>query len=408
MFGPEFDSLRLHQSLQVPASQALIKNVTKKTNQLVTEPAVNITTPTLHDRGGDISKRWYIDYYIYDKSLSKPIRGFEYIPKGLDRDQRVLHAKKRISEIEESYKETPVIPGTLPPNILRIQNILTNTIDETILRDKSKSTYKTCVGHLCEFLKESKINEVSEISQDFASEFLNSMTLCYNPNTVKNTLNHLKATFSEAIRKKIIVSNPFVGIRLNISKEEGDFNTPFNDFEKIALEKHLKEHNFRLYLFTRFIFYAFFRPKELRHITVGDIDLRLKTIKVKGDVAKTGSRDVIPILKPLYQLIIENKMLNYPSSYYLFGKHLMPSPEKLPANLATSMHKDVLEELEIYKERITTLYAWKHTGNIHAYLAGMDIKMIQRINRHKSLATTEIYLKKLGLFLDKTVFDFTY
>lgn len=86
----------------------------------------------------------------------------------------------------------------------------------------------------------------------------------------------------------------------------------------------------------------------------------------------------------------------------------MPSAEKLSANYATSEHKQVLKELEIYKERITTLYAWKHTGNIHAYLAGMDIKMIQRINRHKSLATTEIYLKKIGLFLDRAIFDFAY
>lgn len=374
-------------------------------NNTILSTAIN---PILKDYNGDSSKRWYIEYYITNIISNTQSRKREWISSKLDKKQRYNEAQKRILAITEKTKEAQKQPEGSPMTVLKVKAILLHVIGEMNLRDKSKSTYNTSVYHLFNFLKHTRIANITDINQDLVNEFFDAFAPSYNPNTVKSTLNHLKSTFSEALRKKLISVNPFLGIRLNISKNDGDFNTPFNDYEKAALETHLKEQNYRLYLFTRFVFYAFLRPKELRHIKVGDIDLRLKTIKVKGEVSKTNTLDIIPILKPLYELIEENELLNYPASFYLFGKNLIPSAEKLPANYATSEHKQVLKELDIYKERITTLYAWKHTGNIHAYLAGMDIKMIQRINRHKSLATTEIYLKKIGLFLDRAIFDFAY
>lgn len=357
----------------------------------------------LHDKGGDIAARWYIEYYKCNLQNGKRERCREWISKKLDLEDRKKFAEKRIKQLS---KITESVSGK---SIDNIKLVLNNIIDNAILRKKTKSTYKTCVKYLCEYLQEyTTVIDIKEITKDLAIDFLESMTVQYHGNTITNTRNHLSSTFSFAMDEKLIPENPFQGLKLRLQKDEGDFNTPFSDFEKKAIEEHLIENNYPLYLFTRFVFYAFLRPKELRNIMVGDIDLKLKTIKVKSDVSKTNSRDIIPILKPLYNLIVENGLLNYPSNYYLFGNGLKPSAKKLPDNLATTLHKEVLEELEIYKERVTTLYAWKHTGNIHAYLAGMDIKMIQRINRHKSLATTEIYLKKLGLFLDKTVFDFSY
>ncbi|RFS16833.1 tyrosine-type recombinase/integrase [Emticicia sp. C21] len=68
-------------------------------------------------------------------------------------------------------------------------------------------------------------------------------------------------------------------------------------------------NNQPLYLFTRFIFYSFIRPKELLNLQVKDIDLTTRTIKVKSDVSKNKRTETVPILKPLLSLIIENKVL---------------------------------------------------------------------------------------------------
>jgi integrase len=103
------------------------------------------------------------------------------------------------------------------------------------------------------------------------------------------------------------------------------------------------------------------------------------------------------------------KILEQPSHYYVFGKKdLTPNFERAAINLPNRLHKEILIKLKMYRFKETVLYSWKHTGNINAYLKGMDIKLIQQINGHTSLETTEIYLRKLGLFLDKQAFDFEF
>jgi integrase len=403
MFGPEFDSLRLHNARKVPVYQALTKIDSKKRFIIDSKNAVIKKKPVLRDKQGDIAKRWAVEYTIFDLKTKQEKRILEWIPKRLSLEQRYVYGKKKIKEVLDKYEDRPI-----PNSVDIIQEILIEIVQNKNLREKSKSTYRTCVFQLCSFLKNSKITEINQIDSDLVYNFVKALVPVYHTNTAKNTINHLKAIFTEAHRQKIVENNPFKGLTLPFIHQDSDFNTPFSDYEKKLIEEYLIENNIPLYLFTRFVFYAYIRPKELINIKVGDVDLKTKTIKVKGEISKTKKSESIPLLKPLYNLIVEHQLLSNPSGFYLFGKGLKPSLKKLPINFATTEHAKVLKVLGLYRERETTLYAWKHTGNIHAYLNGMDIKTIQRINRHSNLATTEIYLRKLGLFLDKTVFDFSY
>jgi integrase len=129
------------------------------------------------------------------------------------------------------------------------------------------------------------------------------------------------------------------------------------------------------------------------------------TIKISSESSKTGKALIKPITKNLLDLILEYKLLNYPSNFYLFGKLLNSGAVKASVNYATFQHTKILKKLDLHRKNETVLYSWKHTGNINAYLAGLDIKVIQKINGHSSLQTTEVYLRKLGLFLDKTAFS---
>ena len=67
-------------------------------------------------------------------------------------------------------------------------------------------------------------------------------------------------------------------------------------------------------------------------------------------------------------------------------------------------HKKILKELDLWGKDYT-LYSWKHTGVVSAYKARIDIKSIQLQCRHYSLEQTDIYLKSLGLYKDRDVFD---
>ena len=88
--------------------------------------------------------------------------------------------------------------------------------------------------------------------------------------------------------------------------------------------------------------------------------------------------------------LIKNKSTNdflFPGTQY--GK-------PISKNIMSNRHRDILKDLNFSPNH--TLYSWKHTGVVKAFLAGINIKSIQLQCRHYSIAETDNYLKSLGLF----------
>ena len=79
---------------------------------------------------------------------------------------------------------------------------------------------------------------------------------------------------------------------------------------------------------------------------------------------------------------------------YLFPGNRTGNP--VSKNMMSDRHMKILKSLEFTKNH--TLYGWKHTGVVKAFLAGVNIKSIQLQCRHYSIAETDNYLKSLGLF----------
>jgi integrase len=267
------------------------------------------------------------------------------------------------------------------------------------LKKKSRQTYLTDV----KILQSQYSNSLNFDALEFY-EFLKGK---YHHNTVRNKIINLKSVFSFGVEKGLINHNPFAAIKTVGRKKDSDKNFPFTEFERSVIEPALKEYP-ELYLFTRFVYYTFSRIQELKELKVRDINLRNRTISFKADTVKTDRKLVKPIMGPLLDYILSSGVLNNPGHFYVFGKELRPGADRCPVNFATAEHRKILENVGVYRNGETTLYGWKHTGNINAYLAGMDIKLIQQINGHSSLETTEIYLRKLGLFLDKRAYDIVF
>jgi integrase len=339
--------------------------------------------PTLHDYKGELKKRWFIAYFIGQTKKR------EWIPSRPS-ETRPARAKELLRIIE-----LRVLSGNNTDIFERLDII----IERLELRKRTKDTYRTSIRL---FSKHFDGRNLTSIKEKDAFDFISSLKLKYAGTTVKNNISHLKAVLRHTNCKA------FDNLVSTYNIQESEFNTPFSDYEREILENHLKANSLGLFLFTRFIFYGYIRPAELRKLKVSDIDLNTRTIKISGAIAKTRRTAAVPILKPLLDLIIEHKLTRHAGDVYLFGAGLVPNKKMAAANEATNKHNKACKEIGIYRERKTVLYSWKHTGNIQAFLAGMDIRLIQMINRHKSIQTTEIYLRKLGLFLDRTVFDFSY
>lgn len=366
----------------------------------------------LHDYKGDISKTWYISYGLYCKLQKRLITKFINLPK---HPQKAEYRKQLFNdlsvEIDRKLKEGILFVKKRDVKINptkfidTVEKLLNQIVERKSIRPKTAQTYLSACKLLNAYLSYS-FSHYTQFTKLNIPDFLKSIH--ESESYKKSVISHLRAVFTVLLQNEYVSHNPFMGYVDNIKVTESDFNHPYSDYEKELIENYLIANEPRLFLFTRFLFYAFIRPKELLQLQVKDIDIRTRTIKIKGEISKNRKTESVPIIKPLLDLILEFKLMQNPSDFYLFGKDLFPSKKQCGANTPTMRHTKAIKDLGIYVERATVLYSWKHTGNIFAYMAGVDIKIIQKINRHASLETTEVYLRKLGLFLDKKAFDSTW
>jgi integrase len=331
-------------------------------------------TPTLKDFKGDLSKRWYIDFY-----------------EGSERKRTWIKSKPLATIAERAKRELQKVISKQKPKNYKLSEVLS----KMNLRKKSIQTYQSDIN-----LLESLFPDLIGID---AEAFKSYCIDKYHSNTVRNKIKNLKAVFAFGLECGILPDNPFSKLK-SLPPVESDFHFPFTEYERSKIEPELLK-NQGLFLFTRFIYYSFTRVKELQNLKVKDIDLRTRTIKIYAENSKTKKAIVKPIVSPLLDLILEYRLLQNPSNFFVFGYNLSPSFEPCQQNLPTNQFNALLKDLDLYRAKETTLYGWKHTGNVNAYLAGMDIRLIQQLNGHSHLETTEIYLRKLGLFLDKRAFD---
>jgi integrase len=132
-------------------------------------------------------------------------------------------------------------------------------------------------------------------------------------------------------------------------------------------------------------------------IKVSDVDLHNKTIIIPGNDAKNDMQEsvVIPVgLEPIFK---EMRIEHLPPDFYIFGKHLYPSEiPYMHVDHISGRHNKFPKQLKMDQRK--GLYSWKHTGVCDYYYAtGKDVYALMRQLRHKSLETTMIYLKSLGL-----------
>lgn len=366
--------------------------------------------PQLKNAKGDLMKRWFVEWWQFDSQERKLKRQRLWIPSNpktakFRYDFAENACKKIANDLYEKGISNIQISESDNYGIKRESNfdIMAKAISNKTLRRKTIQTYYSHTRLFCKYLESKNITSLSKVTTEHVKEYL-LFNRTSAANTNKNKINHLKSIFNELIMMNEVGHNPFSMVK-GIKNEDSDFNHPYSDYEKKLIEDYLKAKNLPLYYFTRFLFFGFIRPQELINIRVKDVDVRSRIIRVSGSISKTKKNGVIPIIKPLLEIIQESNCLNYPPDFYLFGRDLEPSNIKCPINKPNFMHREALETLGIYRPKITVLYSWKHTGNIFAYLSGVDVKIIQKMNRHNSFETTEIYLRKLGLFLEQKIYE---
>jgi integrase len=369
---------------------------------------------TLRDRDKDLSKEWYIEWYAWDEGLNDLVRKRKKIPMSYqDVKSRTLAGNKMAAQVnkllESGYHFKTVRVTALNP-LLEIKDLV-NALNYVInivkpgLGSKTVGTYQSAVNKLEVFAGEARIM-ATDFTNQSSIHFRDYLitTLGNTPRTANNTLAHLGVLFSKYMERTGIKENPF---KVKSLREQAtNKNIALTDEDRITLETYMQEHEPELYFVTRFIYQAFIRPGELLKIRIRDINPDAGYITVHGLISKNGKTETAPIINSLKTEILKRVDFSKPDKY-LFSLSMFSGYTECSKQVPFRRHEKVLKHLGLDKKGYT-LYSWKHTGAVNAYLAGVGLKELQNMLRHSSVQITDIYLKSLGMRTDPKLQDYNW
>lgn len=371
----------------------------------------------IRDYDKSLDKVWHVEYYIFDLTNQKLIRRRVTLSEESAK-KRYATAKQVIADIDPLLKSgavtnVPEEKKKVASDIKTLEELDADTLslkkackyflefNKSILKIRTYETYSTDITRFTNFQIRKSIEDLplKDFDTKRAMQFLDELIITdkvsnRSRNNAKGTISTLFNFFK---KRKIISDNPFLDIqKLNhVSTKHTAFSKKqAADFKEMCISKSENQ----LLLFISFIYYCFLRPRyELRLLKVGDI--KEKTILVKGENAKDNATEHVMIPAAFEKMIVENELRKYPEHFYVFGTDGQPGEKVVHRHFFYHKHRHILESLNLTGLKIDT-YSWKHTGVIALFLATQNIELIRQQCRHSDIATTQNYLRDLGLFID--------
>jgi len=127
-----------------------------------------------------------------------------------------------------------------------------------------------------------------------------------------------------------------------------------------------------------------FRLSELTNISIGDIDTRGKTIKIRR---KGNVEQIVPINSGLNKLIksfVKNKDVSAPLIANRMGG-------RMTQRRIAIMVQDCLKKAKVNRAGIS-VHSFRHSFCVRMLQNKVNLKIIQLLCGHKSISTTERYL----------------
>ncbi|MEL6634902.1 MAG: tyrosine-type recombinase/integrase [Bacteroidota bacterium] len=350
---------------------------------------------------------WYLTYWVMDLNKGKLVERKYYKIPGETPAARRRKAKELIKELSTYLYEGFTI-GDLPKEKKPKTLTLLEAIDLAVqikrgeTGERSRQAYSSFQRIFELWAKEKELQNlpIQTVGRSDIYAFLD--WLIKERKVSHKTRNNYKILINALMNtlkgREIIEKNP--ASRIKNLRVKGSRHIPFTREQQKFFETYLKHNEPELFLYTRFIYYGFIRPAEICRMQVGHINLESRIILVRAGDAKNSRQLPVVINPQLYKIIESMNLGRYPLNYHIFGKKFVPCPTPEHRTRFSERHAEALKACNLYNGELT-LYGWKHTGNIRAYEAGVDIYSLMSQNRHSNLQETENYLRGLGLRISK-------
>ena len=318
---------------------------------------------TLRAFDGDLSKRWYYEYWIdgVRKKIYGNINTFSTVAERLAAAEKLLN-KAVAMPVRRTLREASEY--WLEQNKFR-------------WRIKSYQTIKSKIFIFWEWVG------IRPLSPSLVLEFLQYLgSVGRSKTTHNNYIRVLKMINSECWKIKDLFSE---------SRTLHAEPTPAKYFTRDQINYISPKLTPELQLVAQLQYYCFIRPGELRLLRVDDIEFETKRILIRATVSKNRKEQYVAIPNAFLPALSAAVLGRVPSDY-LFGDGFTPRRKDYFAK----KHQAILKEARIDTTR-HKLYSWKHSGVVAAVRAGIHIKELQIQLRHHSLDQVNAYLRQLGV-----------
>jgi integrase len=366
----------------------------------------------LNDCDGDITKRWYIEFYAFDVQQKKLVRKrFYEVNDYTTGTQRRGYARRMIRELNQLLEDGYHLDVNKAPSVVEETKLETTTLADAIklaleikkpsIRPSSYPSYKSSVKIFTVWACRNKIAGMDIVYFDrLRAVYFNDYLLIecrYNARTVNGHVAYMKSLFQLLVEREFIGENPFKNIPKH-KESTSRRNRAFSKQQIETIKKIVEKKNPQLWLFIQFIYFCFLRPNEIRQLEHRYFNMEERTILVPGSISKNGKDGYVSIPDGFYEQL---KQSDYFKSGTKYVFQASKGDKPISKNVMTERFRKLIKQLNLGSDY--TLYSWKHSGVVAAYNAGVDIKSIQNQCRHHSLEQTDIYLKSLGLGVSQAI-----
>ena len=379
-----------------------------------------LVLPTLNDCGGDLTKEWYVEYavrnpYTDEMKRFRHYKGFKKLKTAEERyalgEQIVTDLKERIRtgdipfmEKKRSYQDELIYAaaakrwGAERESMICIRTHLSEFLEvkKTEVIAHSFQTYRSKLRIFNEWCELEGLDRkhISFVSQQHICDFLRHLVEVnhISRRTVDKYKQILHGFFDYIIKvKQIVLENPVHNIpRMGEVRDEAPHPIPSR--ERKMLIAYMRKHDPQLMLVCLMEYYCAIRPNELRLLKIRDIDMEHQFIRVPKDISKNRMTESVNIPRQLLKLLQEMELEQYSQDYYLLSQGGNPGPTSLGKNSLRFRFDRIRNQLGI--SPVYKLYSFKHTGGVELVNAGVDTWELQRHFRHKSIDTTERYIRR--------------
>lgn len=366
--------------------------------------------------------RWYVQYSARNPITDemKRFRIFDGLQDCKTEEERLRVANKLIEEYTDKlmsgwspfdkpkviyedqimYQNAAKVYGRLKSERITVRTYLSEFIDEKQpeIAEKTHQTYVSKLRLFCFYIESIGLinKEISRITNDVIVGYLKDIAKKKSLSRVTmEKYQQILFTFFEWLkdRKKVIKENPVTHIpKVGVIKDNAAAGMP--EHFRTRLKNAILPDDPQLWLCCLLQYYTAIRPgNEMRYLRISDINFQMGNITIKNVHAKNGRTESMDMADALIESLINDYNLkNYPQEYYVFGKDGVPGMVPIGKNTLRMRFNKIRDSLNLPQE--IKLYSWKHSGAQALTEAGVNTYELCRHLRHKSINTTEHYLRK--------------